>query len=349
MLTLVITAMKVVKVDFKKTAKHLLILVTLLAGAIAKADIVNPAYGDQNLTDLNTFKECDSCPEMIVLPLGRFLFGTSEIAAEEAHQRMKSIARSDKIKDSFPYGNFVNELPEHEVVIDIPIAMGRNEVTREEWAACVADEVCSDRSDERIHFRHPNGPYQDHPRSPIAAITYLEAEEYVAWLNKKIGMSAYRLPTEAEWEYAALAGANTPFAQGNTLTRKQANFAVFWLDLEDGEIVWESDPENEKRPVSADELDAANDWGLRHMSGNLSEMTRSCWNDKHIGLVSSSRYLATSTRPLGCKRVDKGGFFAGHVELSRPARRTSLSEDHWSPWIGFRVVREMNAPIRQSK
>ena len=160
---------------------------------------------------------------------------------------------------------FLHEVPSHLVVVDLPIAMGRTEVTREEWAACVADGGCeagqvifprrsiSVARETRTVFRtqiHASGfdfstihiPFT--PRDPITGVTYPEMNDYVAWLNEKVGANIYRIPTEAEWEYAARAGTTTRFAQGETLSLSQANIALFRLSLVDGTYVREYDPEN---------------------------------------------------------------------------------------------------------
>ena len=277
---------------------------------------------------------------MVVLPVGRFQFGSSVEQAVEAHRRFHATHNTPSSGNSF-----LNETPEHVVVMDTPIAMGRNEVTREEWAACADEGYCTDEHYARIRFRMPNGPYQDHPRGPILAITFLEMQAYVDWLNGKLGKDVYRLPTEVEWEYSARAGAETVFAEGDVLTRDRANFSIHRRVFEGGKLVWRYDPENARRTLPVDQLDAANAWGIRHMSGNALEATRSCWSNRHLGFESSGRYLAASFRPLGCKRVAKGGFYAAGAELARPERRTPLREDHWSAWLGFRLVRELEGAV----
>jgi len=181
----------------------------------------------------------------------------------------------------------------------------------------------------------------------MTGITFHEMTDYVSWLNKKVGANVYRIPTEAEWEYAARSGTTTRFAQGDTLTLDQANFLVYRRVLLGGEYVWDYDLGSARELLPVDNLDAANDWGLRHMSGNASEFSSTCGDGPHRGLTSSSEYLAADSDRTDCNRSVKGGMYDGNVELARPARRVPIPSDHWSPSIGFRVVRDLT-PVSES-
>nr|WP_272492175.1 formylglycine-generating enzyme family protein [Octadecabacter algicola] len=265
---------------------------------------------------------------------------------------------------------FLNEVPEFRFTIDVPIAMGRNEVTREEWAVCVADGVCErgqtyvppdefiscDESsdceptpDARVAFRKQFQPPTFHPRGPMVGITYFEMEGYVSWLNDRVGADLYRIPTEAEWEYAARAGTNTRYAQGESLTLDQANFTVLTREFLDGEFVWNRDIRSPTEPLPVDELDAANPWGMRHMSGNVSEFTSMCAEGLHRSFTSSSEYLHANSSDPSCEHSLKGGMYSGYAELARPARRVGIPSDHWSPSTGFRVVRDLEPDLRPSE
>jgi formylglycine-generating enzyme required for sulfatase activity len=353
----------------------------------------------EEVSALDVFRDCEACPEMIVLPLGSFQMGSTVEEANAARMRFLTNMNADLAKFSrelrqalldigvdpddpeeglrryYASGNvereedpqyfanpFLHEVPAHRVTIDMPIAMGRNEVTREEWAACVADGGCEQglrampraawhacqgtadcamTPDDRVRFRLPEGPWATHPRSPMTGMTYDEMTDYTSWLNERVGAEVYRVPTEAEWEYAARAGATTRYAQGDTLTLDQANFLVYRADLVDGEYVWSYDFGSAKELLPVDALDAANAWGLRHMSGNASERTSSCGDGPHRGLATSSAYLAADAERTDCKLSEKGGMYDGHVELARPARRVAISRDHWNPSMGFRVIRDL--------
>ena len=378
----------------------------LATGMGAAAEEIFLTATGQNVSTLDVFQDCDGCPEMIVLPSGRFQMGSTVEEAIAARRRLLTTNNVDpsfydaQLRQAFiglgidpdhpaeglvkyyAGGNvnkqddpqysanpLLHEVPLHRVLIDLPIAMGRNEVTRQEWAACVEDGGCEQgledmpptawlecqnadncvmTPDDRIRFRHPDGPHPTHPRSPMTGITFHEMNDYVSWLNQKVGANVYRIPTEAEWEYAARSGTTTRFAQGDTLTLDQANFLVSRRVIVDGEYVWEHDLGSARELLPVDNLDAANDWGLRHMSGNASEFTSTCGDGPHRGLSSSSEYLAADSERTSCNRSVKGGMYHGNVELARPARRVSLPSEHWSPSIGFRLVRDLT-PIFASK
>ena len=381
-------------------------LVTSTISAVAQGKYLT-AIGEE-VVSLDVFQDCDVYPEMIVLPLGTFRMGSTVAEALAAELRFFTNRNVDtsryeeELRQSFlnlgidpdnpdagllryyasehydqqddpqySVSPMLHEAPAHQVVIDLPIAMGLNEVTREEWAACVEDGGCEQGQsvipvfeyvaceetsgcvptpDSRVAFRLQKQPLSQHPldaRHPRVGVTYYEMLDYVSWLNTKVDAALYRLPTEAEWEYAAKAGTNTRFAQGDTLTLDQANFAISRVEVIDGEYVWEYDPRNARRLLPVDNLNAANGWGLRHMSGNASEFTSTCGAGPHRTLSTSSSYLEADRNRPDCRRSIKGGFYLGHVELARPARRVDISSEHWSSWLGFRVVRDLE-PIRDA-
>ena len=139
----------------------------------------------------NSFRECDDCPEMVVVPAGSFMMGSPA---------------SEKGRDS-------DEGPQHRVTIARPFAVGKFEVTFAEWDACVAAGGC----------RYRPGA-QDRGRRPVMNVSWNDiTQEYLPWLSRTTGKT-YRLLSEAEWEYAARAGTTTPYATGHTITQSQANF-----------------------------------------------------------------------------------------------------------------------------
>lgn len=309
--------------------KRFLAPVLLWAAASAIAEQRQLVADVHGLAPLEVFQECAACPEMIVLPSGSFTMGAPLEESAEFFQRVFNPEPGEPV-------GWLREGPEHEVVIDLPIAMGRNEVTRAEFLACVADGGCAHTPDPRVP-RLKGEVYADDPRSPVIDVSYFDMLEYVAWLNQITGTSAYRLPTEAEWEYAAHGGVDTKFGQGVSLTRGQANFAVF--NRQGDRVLF--NPYNDFMPVPVDMLDAANAWGLRHMAGNVKEITMTCWSNRQLDLLTSSEYLAEAQQAGSCRRVGKGGAFNGDVNYLRPASRGVFNEIYGRYFVGFRIVREM--------
>ncbi|AXX99757.1 formylglycine-generating enzyme family protein [Profundibacter amoris] len=224
-----------------------------------------------------------------------------------------------------------SEHPRHPVKMDIPYAIARNETTRAEWMACVDDGGCTYVPDHWV--LQPRGAHAPlGPNHPVINVSYLDVQEYVAWLNAQVGAKVYRLPTEAEWEYAARAGTQTRFAQGDDLTADQANFSRRGTEqLRRGVLM--PNLVDRYQPVPVDKLDAANAWGVRHMSGNVKELTLSCWTDQHLGLATDSAYLANSRSQDSCKwgrRVSKGGgTITGWIIYGRRGVCVPWRQDVW--------------------
>lgn len=312
-------------------------LLTLLATTTQAQYVLKD---ESEVAALDMFQECDVCPEMIVLPLGDFLMGGP--IGDSINGLVMLDGKLTMVEAGHPaIGS--DERPLHRVVIDIPIAMGRNEVTHDQWMACVDDGGCDGYvpSDTVLSINKARERVETTVRGshPVINVSYLDAQAYVAWLNEKVGVDAYRLPTEAEWEYAARSGTQTRFAQGDELTSDQANFLGSGTEQLTG--VARPDLLSRRVPVPVDDLDAANDWGLRHMSGNVIEQTRSCYTSEYAGWSTSSEWLRQSM--VGsCKRVFRGGGYSTAMDFTRVASRGSGNENYRSTASGFRIVRKMN-------
>lgn len=302
-----------------------------------------PVAADYLLTDgttvepLEIFQECDICPEMIALPLGEFLMGGPP--GESKNNIHWDVGNIRPVTPDDPYIAF-QEGPVHPVLIDIPVAMGRNEVTYDEWMACVEDGGCGGYvpQDYVLQANAPRAKIVG--KHPVITVSYDDALAYTEWLNSRVGAEVYRLPTEAEWEYAARAGTQTPFAQGEEITTDQANFLGSATEIMLGEK--RPDLVSRGKPVPVDELSAANDWGLRHMSGNVAEQTMSCWTETYDGWETSSLYLQ-KTRSTDCERlVTRGGAYPTAMDISRVAGRGSSLPNSRSSVAGFRILRELN-------
>jgi formylglycine-generating enzyme required for sulfatase activity len=139
----------------------------------------------------DSFKECDACPEMIVVPAGSFTMGSS--ASEPQH--------------------LGSEGPQHRVNFAHPFAVGKFSVTFAEWDACVADGGCNG-------YR-PNDHGWGRERRPVINVSWEDAKTYLAWLSRKTGKT-HRLLSESEREYVTRAGTTTPYWTGATISKQQA-------------------------------------------------------------------------------------------------------------------------------
>jgi formylglycine-generating enzyme required for sulfatase activity len=161
----------------------------------SRCDGVETLVGNEPrcLKPKGSFKDCGTCPEMVVIPAGEFMMGSPE---NEAQRKM-------------------DESPQRMVTVAAPFAVGKFEVTFAEWDACVAGGAC----------RHnPSDQSLGRGKRPVFNVSWDDINnEYLPWLSQKTGKS-YRLLTEAEWEYSARAGTTTPFSTGRTITTDQANF-----------------------------------------------------------------------------------------------------------------------------
>ncbi|MCY4515506.1 MAG: SUMF1/EgtB/PvdO family nonheme iron enzyme [Candidatus Tectomicrobia bacterium] len=167
-----------------------------------------------------TARECAKCPEMVVVPAGRFLMGASS--------RGEVNSESDLV--DFDYRS---AQPVHEVTIDYKFAVGKYQVTLAEWDTCVAAGGCTNRLDKEVSgINVARGTMRDGTLSPKdselasfdivhnpgiypAFVSWDDAQEYVRWLSRETG-KPYRLLSEAEWEYAARAGTTTKYSWGNS-------------------------------------------------------------------------------------------------------------------------------------
>jgi formylglycine-generating enzyme required for sulfatase activity len=324
----------------------LLTFALLFAASIASAESpVHVAEADPaSLEPLQMFKECDVCPEMIVMPLGSFMMGAKPQESRNPFDFYGENA-GNWMRGSDELNIIPHEHPRHRVEMDIPYAIARNEITHAEWMACVEDKGCSHVPEHRVLT--PTGYVTLGPDHPVINVSYLDVLEFVTWLNRQVGAEVYRLPTEAEWEYAARAGTETPFAQGEELTSDQANFS---RSATENILRTSTDPRRVPRPdlaernlpVPVGDLDAANGWGLRHMSGNVAELTMSCWTPEHLPIASDSAYLENSLAQASCLRVSKGGDFGTAMDGLRLATRHKPTEDRRRNYLGFRIARDLS-------
>ena len=227
----------------------------------------------------------------IELPPGRFTMGSASMEAE----------RNDEML--------------HDVEITRPFLLGQNEVTQQEWRSVMGTA--------------PSQFSSCGPRCPVENVTYLDVQRFLEKLNAHGPQTLrYRLPTEAEWEYACRARTTGPFSTGENLTPAQANY--------NGHQPYGSFPAGEfrQKPTPAGTF-PLNPWGLADMHGNVWEWT-SDWYGPYA--ESAAANIDPHGTPSGEKRVIRGGSWFFDANSARCALRNTHAPQDKGFSLGFRVA-----------
>jgi formylglycine-generating enzyme required for sulfatase activity len=221
----------------------------------------------------------------------------------------------------------------HVVTLTKPLYMGATEVTQAQWQSVMGKNYVSPDG------VHPNDQTGDRWRGddlPEDGVSWNEAVEFCKRLSAKTGQS-YRLPSEAEWEYACRAGATTPFHPGATLTSRDAN-------IDGGEPYGDalaSDWRERTIPVASFQPNA---WGLYDMHGNLAEWCQDWYAPGYaVGEVTNPTGPSTPPDPNTATRVTRGGSWKHPAHIARSANRVNVFPQIKANYIGFRVVMEVPA------
>lgn len=282
----------------------------------------------------NALHDCPTCPEMIVIPAGSFVMGSS--AAEKSWAATHGGSR----------GSVADESPQHSVAIP-SFALARYDVTRDEYAdfvretgypagdGCQISPGANGFYDGTNPIKQSEGSWRNtgfaqSGRDPVVCVSWNDARAYIAWLNKKVrgyGAGAadgpYRLPTESEWEYATRAGSTTFFWWGDD-DRSAADHA------------WYRD--NSGGHTHAVGAKPANAFGLFDMVGNVWQWTQDCYDDSYAKTpTDGSANIATGD----CLRVDRGGSWFYPTWLLRSAPRERNPADYRDSLLGFRMARTL--------
>ncbi len=259
------------------------------APAQAQVAAITPPTSAKDLASLDPlaiFRDCDDCPEMVVLPPGSFIMGDDQ---------------GDK-----------TQRPARNITIGRGFAIGRFEITVDQWRACLGAGSCSDL------------PALDEfsGNSPVRNVSWDDAGQYAAWLGQITGR-AYRLPSEAEWEYAARGGTRTTYAWGNDL-------GVGLVACRNCGGEWSRDTPG---PIGTYEPNAV---GVFDMHGSVAEWTGDCWTSS----LQNTPADGTAYDQNGCRqRVLRGGSWRS----GNPAFLTSAARFFYDAPVrfvanGFRVV-----------
>ena len=222
------------------------------------------------------FKDCDVCPEMVVIPVGSFIMGGND---------------------------YEDEKPPHTVIIQ-SFAMGRTEVTQGQWKAVMGS--------------NPSRFNQCGDDCPVERVSWGDIQGFIEKLNSKTA-KGYRLPSEAEWEYACRASRNDTYCGSNDI---------------DAVALYAANGDAKTHPVASKK---ANAWGLYDMSGNLREWTQDCYGS-YNGIPSDGSALTTEV----CRqRVLRGGSWDSLAPLARAAFREGVDPTVRHSFNGFRLARTL--------
>jgi formylglycine-generating enzyme required for sulfatase activity len=251
------------------------------------------------------FQDLPAAPQMVVLPSGSFLMGSAD----------------DDVN------GFEKERPQHKVTIAYKLAISRYPVTFEEWDACVADGGIDHKPEDQGWGRG---------KRPVINVSWEDAQAYATWLNTKLGIAAtdptrYRLPSEAEWEYACRAGATGNFSTASG--QLSDNDATYDASYVEANLSPKAGKKHDKTtPVG---IYAPNPWGLYDMHGNVWEWVQDDFEDSYRGAPTDGSAWATGA----ANRVLRGGSWYDCARSSRSANRIFISPVIRSYYIGFRLAR----------
>ena len=197
--------------------------------------------------------------------------------------------------------------PVHTVKIRTPFYLGIYPVTQREWKAIMGNNPSEFNGNDL----------------PVESVSWNEVQDFIKKLNEKEGTNKYRLPTEAEWEYAARAGTTTRYSFGDD-------------DSELGEYAWfDKNSDDKTHPVGEKK---ANPWGLYDVHGNVWEWVQDEWHNTYNGApIDGSAWRDR----VSAFRVSRGGGWIRYARFCRSAHRSDNAPDKRYHFLGFRLLQEM--------
>ncbi|MGH8135110.1 MAG: formylglycine-generating enzyme family protein [Steroidobacteraceae bacterium] len=271
------------------------------------------------------FRDCEACPLMVVIPAGSFVLGPPAGA-----------------------GSLVVQIPH-------AFALGRHEVTRAEFARFIADSgheplsgcrnwdpvLSRFNEDARRGWQNPATPVEPADDHPVTCVSFADARTYVEWLARETG-ERYRLPSEAEWEYAARSGTTTQYPWGDAPGDgcESANTYDVTADFA-FRLGW---PHAGCRDGYADLARVGqfqpNAFNLYDMIGNVQEWVQDCATNSSIGRPRDARAWEWLG---GCKnRIQRGGSWLTPPDRDRSADRVAAPDGDRSDDAGFRIARDLD-------
>ena len=279
-----------------------------------KAQGVEPGNG-------KPFRDCAECPEMVLIPAGSFTMGSG--AQEQAVANGAGLPKS--ITD--------REGPQRSVSVQ-NFAMGKTEVTRGQFAAFVAASghnagsscyvLAGGKWTDTLERNWRNPGFAQTDNDPVACVSWDDAQAYVRWLTQKAAKS-YRLPSEAEWEYAARASSTGMYFSFGEDPSQLSQYA--WFSANSGN---QTHPVAQKRP---------NAFGLYDVHGNVWEWVEDVWHDNYNSApTDGSAWTSGGDHALRVQRGGSWNYFPGSLRSAIRSRDTPVIR---YVIIGFRIARTL--------
>ena len=264
--------------------------------------------------------------EMVSIPGGKFMMGLLN--------EVENIFQAQLLDSN-------QMIPAHAVTVR-PFKLGKYEVTFAQWDACVEDGGCKTERDPEGYI--PDDEDWIRGNYPVINVSWDDAQLFIDWLNSKTGGN-YRLPTEAEWEYAARAGSTTRYSWGDDIGVNRANCIGCGSQ-------WD---EKQTAPVGSF---PANAWGLYDMHGNVSEWVQDCYHENYEGAPSDGSAWTSSCRTFDIEgeglaykdenytdsdswRVLRGGsWYSITLHLCSGYRESGYRRKRYGPDRGFRLAQD---------
>lgn len=241
-------------------------------------------------------------PQMVTIPSGSFQMGSNCCGRED-------------------------EMPVHQVTIKA-FKLSQAEVTFAQWDACISDDGCTYKPSDQSWGRE---------NRPVINVSYQHiTEQFIPWLDKITGQT-FRLPTEAEWEYAARAGSTAKYAWGNEIACSQAQYGRHEFteaSKSGGECSKSYDGTVKVKSFSP------NSYGLYDMNGNAWELVEDCYHESYNGAPSDGS--AWLSGDCSFDRVIRGGGWYTSKNYLRSADRNGFSSIRHDQLVGFRLAQDLS-------
>jgi len=294
-----------------------LIIAAVLALAGRSASSID-AYAADPVAKV--FKDCSTCPEMVIVPPGTFIMGSPV---------------TEKGRDA--------DEGQHSVVIAYSFAVSKSPITWDQWDACVRDGICDGPAVEAaIRLDRDGKPIQNYAghapgNHPVVGVSWQDAQAFIRWINIKTGKKKYRLLSESEFEYAARAGTTTVYWWGDKPSHDYANYGKDAGQdvggMAEGRDTWVESTS----PVCAFPENA---FGLCDMHGNVYQWVEDCYE-------SDSALLPTDGSAVKSGNCNVRGFRSNSYESSATTLRSAnrafvyAPDTRGRPYLGFRIAKTL--------